>query len=612
MEHLGPALDQNEEIALVDPARAVLDHDPRSRVDHAANLARDPPCQQDEVMVLARKILRIEPVFLIRIARLWHQRPEIDPPRHVMVKGDMAHRAADPALHPFIEGEIDHPQDRIGRAEGMLEFQRLERHSDGTVLRGEVTPHAVERLEIGPLEGIDRLFLVAHDEDRAGDVARALTGREFLRKAFDHAPLHRARILRLVDEDMIDSAIEAVEHPGRDIPVRKQRGAAVDQVVEIEPSMPGLVLPVARQEGGGEGVKRRHASGRGERLAPRARPFHAAHQALEGGHVRRTDPGAEALRRNTPHFRGEWPGLGRGAVEQPGFEGAKRVEARRRDVEAGKRLRQLAIVHASAPEQGDQRRKKVRLATGEDLGQERGFVESGRKPEGFCCAPGRERCGESVTVPADFIAQRPEIGIRGQPGGGIQNLHIRPGGDLVDDPVAKLARGAPVEFGEIGRHLRLDRKAAQKPGAEGMDGLDPEPARRVDRAREKLPRAPQQRRGDTALDPEPAEFAAQIGLRQHRPVAEPREQTVLHLGRRRLGIGEAENALRFGAGQEKARDAVDQDAGLARPGIGRQPYRPRRVRRLDLPPARLVAHQPTSSGTGGSLISHSPARARWS
>ena len=62
------------------------------------------------------------------------------------------------------------------------------------------------------------------------------------------APLHRARILRLVDENVVDALIELVVNPAADIAARQQRRGAVDQVVEIELAAAFLdVLVVAVQ-----------------------------------------------------------------------------------------------------------------------------------------------------------------------------------------------------------------------------------------------------------------------------------------------------------------------------------------------------------------------------
>ena len=56
----------------------------------------------------------------------------------------------------------------------------------------------------------------------------------------DDLPLLRARILRLVEQQVIDAEIELVEHPGGGAAV-EQRERAVDQVVIVEQAAPRLV-----------------------------------------------------------------------------------------------------------------------------------------------------------------------------------------------------------------------------------------------------------------------------------------------------------------------------------------------------------------------------------
>ena len=69
---------------------------------------------------------------------------------------------------------------------------------------------------IGALEAEDRLLLVAHRKQRARLGACALAGEEFLGQRRDNGPLRRARVLRLVDQQVVEAAIELVEHPGGD------------------------------------------------------------------------------------------------------------------------------------------------------------------------------------------------------------------------------------------------------------------------------------------------------------------------------------------------------------------------------------------------------------
>ena len=76
--------------------------------------------------------------------------------------------------------------------------------------------HAQERGGIGALEAEDRLLDVADGEDGAHVLARALAGEELLGERRHHPPLLGIGVLRLVDQDVVDAAVELVQHPGRD------------------------------------------------------------------------------------------------------------------------------------------------------------------------------------------------------------------------------------------------------------------------------------------------------------------------------------------------------------------------------------------------------------
>ena len=76
-------------------------------------------------------------------------------------------------------------------------------------------------------------------------------------------------------------------------------------------------------------------------------------------------------------------------------------------------------------------------------------------------------------------------------GDGAQGGRIGAGGDLVDDLGAQQAGGAVLHFGELGADASLEREAAQQAGAEGVDRLDLQPARRFDGAGEEAARIAQ-------------------------------------------------------------------------------------------------------------------------
>ena len=171
------------------------------------------------------------------------------------------------------EDGIDGLENRGRRAEGILEFQWT--HAAGgpeTVAEGSA--HLVEHLGIRALEGVDRLLLVTDDEEPPVFVCGTLARTEFCREPLDHPPLGRARILGLIDEDMVDPAVEPVADPVGGGLVLQQRPCAFDQIVEVEPAartLSGFIGGDQRPGKAAEGVgsvRRRQAKARPAGLPP--------------------------------------------------------------------------------------------------------------------------------------------------------------------------------------------------------------------------------------------------------------------------------------------------------------------------------------------------------
>ena len=223
-------------------------------------------------------------------------------------------------------------------------------------------------------------------------------------------------------------------------------------------------------------------------------------------------------------------------------------------------------------------------------------------------ARGVERRREAGAVLADLEEERVGIVAAHVAGEGGERVGPRRG-QLVEDLLAQCLGPAVLEHAELRRHAGLEREAAQQRLAEGVDGLDAQAARRLERAGEERAGAGEPIGRDRLAGlAELAQRRAELGVVEHRPGPERPEQAVLHLGGRRLGVGEAQDLLRLGAGQQQPRDAVGQHAGLARAGVGRDPARRRGRRRLDLRRDR-VPHQ---SASRSSPSAHSPLRDRWS
>ena len=93
------------------------------------------------------------------------------------------------------------------------------------------------------------------------------------------------------------------------------------------------------------------------------------------------------------------------------------------------------------------------------------------------------------------------------------------------------------------RDLRFEREALQQPLAEAVDGVDLEAAFGFERASEETPRRRSLRiRRGTAMS-----FGEFLAARPRSEcvaqAASSRKQPVLHLGRRGLGVGQAQDAI---------------------------------------------------------------------
>ena len=108
----------------------------------------------------------------------------------------------------------------------------------------ELAAHFVKQIGRGALERENRLLFVADRKQRARPQARAGPGEEVRRQSAQNIPLRPRRVLRLVDQDVIDAGIELVEHPGG-IGFGEKSLDARDQIIEIEPAArvlePGIV-----------------------------------------------------------------------------------------------------------------------------------------------------------------------------------------------------------------------------------------------------------------------------------------------------------------------------------------------------------------------------------
>ena len=106
---------------------------------------------------------------------------------------------------------IDGVEHSFGRAEGNGERHFLKLGAGRCDARREIITHGAEEFGIGALKTEDRLFLVADCENGAHGLAAGTAAcKKIFRQAFDDPPLLGTRVLSLVDENVIDGAIETL------------------------------------------------------------------------------------------------------------------------------------------------------------------------------------------------------------------------------------------------------------------------------------------------------------------------------------------------------------------------------------------------------------------
>src|SRR5690606_41172934 len=98
-----------------------------------------------------------------------------------------------------------------------------------------------ESRRLSSLERIDRLLFIAHREYGAlHTIARAMPGEKFFRQLAHDRPLRWARVLRLIDQDVVDTAVELVLNPWPHVRAGKQVHGALDEIVEVQKSSRSL------------------------------------------------------------------------------------------------------------------------------------------------------------------------------------------------------------------------------------------------------------------------------------------------------------------------------------------------------------------------------------
>ena len=215
--------------------------------DHAADFGRQTRGETPLRMIRRGRIDWFGPMRFLGFFLRLDQRPEIDPRRIARAMGGVADRRIR-ARHPFArplvaENRIDERENPGGGTERSDQVRALEPFADPLQMRGVFPALFVKFRRVRALEGVNRLFLIADDEDRpceaAPPIARIRRAPRIARvkitgERLNHPPLRWSGILRFIDQHVIDPPVEPVEHPCPHIRPRQQILGPCDQVVEIE------------------------------------------------------------------------------------------------------------------------------------------------------------------------------------------------------------------------------------------------------------------------------------------------------------------------------------------------------------------------------------------
>ncbi len=138
---------------------------------------------------------------------------------------------------------VDRLQHRLGRSERNLQGYDPPHLTGSGDARLEMLAHAQKGARIGALKAVDRLFRIAHGKDRADAIARTLAGEELFGEGGDDLPLLRIGVLRLVDQNMVETAIELEQDPRCHAGSSQQVQRLGDQILVVEHAL-GPLAPV--------------------------------------------------------------------------------------------------------------------------------------------------------------------------------------------------------------------------------------------------------------------------------------------------------------------------------------------------------------------------------
>ena len=95
-------------------------------------------------------------------------------------------------------------------------------------------PHLSESFGIGPLKRVNRLFFIAHDKHGSWRFAILHACVEFFGQYSHDIPLRGRSILRFVHQNVVDTAVEAIQNPCCHVGTPQQRARLLDQIFEVQ------------------------------------------------------------------------------------------------------------------------------------------------------------------------------------------------------------------------------------------------------------------------------------------------------------------------------------------------------------------------------------------
>ena len=221
----------------------------------AANHARNPT--RDFLRQTRCRRLRKSPFdgFGERLARvvgfLFFQFPNFDQSPLIFAEGNVR--------RVFVGGDDavagnGRPQNQIDRVnDGLNGTKRnIHRHvvpffSGSFDLLFEKQAHAFEFFGNRALKAENRLFFIADGKDRPVLRFASRSGEKFVRQSFDDRPLVGAGVLRFVNQNVIDAAVQLEQNPRRGVRRFQQMFRRRDQIVVVHDAAFGFQRRVAVQ-----------------------------------------------------------------------------------------------------------------------------------------------------------------------------------------------------------------------------------------------------------------------------------------------------------------------------------------------------------------------------